>query len=95
MAAKKKKCLAGHEGCEKCNLHCCAIEPVRGAEIAAQARSGASWARQLAYGPGCICGAGTRTLEAATALKGEGPGTPTGRCAAHPGGTVHREGEES
>ena len=44
MAAKKKACLAGHPGCEKCNLHCCAITPERGAEIAAQARSGTNWA---------------------------------------------------
>jgi hypothetical protein len=56
VAARKKTCLAGHEGCEKCNLHCCAITPERAAEIAAQARSGTNWAEVVNYGGACICG---------------------------------------
>lgn len=56
MAAKKKACLAGHLGCEKCNLHCCAITPARGAEIAAQARSGTNWAAVTPVRPVCVCG---------------------------------------
>ena len=56
MAAKKKACLAGHEGCEKCGLHCCAITPERAVQIRAQARSGINWAEVTPRGPACVCG---------------------------------------
>lgn len=56
MAAKKKACLAGHEGCEKCSMHCCAITPARGAEIAALAASGTNWAEVSHPGAACQCG---------------------------------------
>jgi hypothetical protein len=47
MAAKKglaKDCLAGHETHPLCHLHCCAITPERGAQIATDARSRTNWA---------------------------------------------------
>lgn len=56
MATRKGKCLAGHDAHPDCNLHCCAITPERGAEIAAQARSGINWAELSHPGPACVCG---------------------------------------
>lgn len=60
MPPKKKTCMAGHvlevTKCEKCNLHCCAITPERGAEIRAQARSGTNWAEVVGARPVCVCG---------------------------------------
>lgn len=60
--AKPKTCLAGHEKCEKCNMHCCAITPERGAEIAAQARSGAHREDYSHSGPACQCGLRSSTV---------------------------------
>ena len=34
-----------------------AEEDVRGAQIAADARSGTNWASRYTYGPACVCGA--------------------------------------
>lgn len=74
---------------------------IRGDQIREDARSGRNWAEAEAassnsptgpYGATCICGAGRRTLFAATALQGV-HGRPTGLCARHPGGTVHRESD--
>ena len=59
----------------------------RGSQIAVDARSGTNWAEEKAYGPACICGAGSRTNYAALALKGV-YGQPSGMCALHPGGSV-------
>lgn len=56
MAAKRKTCLAGHENCEKCSMHCCAITPARGAEIATQASSRTNWAEASHPGAACQCG---------------------------------------
>lgn len=56
MAVKRKACLAGHPGCEKCTMHCCNITPERGAEIAEQGQSGANWAGLSHPGAACECG---------------------------------------
>ena len=81
-----KKCAAGHKSCTGRGPYC--VAPGRAAEIDAQARSGENWASIVAYGPGCICGAGQRTLDAAIGLKGALT-DPRGLCARHPGGSVH------
>jgi hypothetical protein len=78
VAAKKKACLAGHEGCEKCTMHCCSITPERAAEIAAQARSGTNWADAVNAGPACRCG------KRRTPWIAEGGGFDDGTCPRHP-----------
>jgi len=91
------KCQVGHKGCT-CGMMCCQVTDERGAEIAADARSGRNWAEETkatpvgAYGPTCICGAGERLQRAALAFRGL-HGVPTGRCPRHPGGTVARKSE--
>lgn len=94
MAAKKclKAGIGDHPKSCACSMSCCSVTVERNAQIALDARSGHNWAEEKGDGPGCICGAGTRTLLAATAFKGV-HGQPAGRCAVHPGGTVHRQGE--
>lgn len=51
-----------------------AEEDARGAQIAADARSGRNWASELDYGPACVCGAfpagSTVTHAGTTTLKG-------------------------
>lgn len=80
------KCQNGHKGCT-CGMMCCQVTDERGAQIAADARSGRNWAEEKGDGPGCICGAGGRTNFAALALKA--PLTsPSGMCARHRGGSV-------
>jgi len=44
----------------------------RGAQIAADARSGTNWASQVDYGPACVCGAFLR-----------GPALEKGKCYRH------------
>ena len=85
------KCGVGHKGCT-CGMMCCQVTAERGAQIAQDARSGRNWAEEKSDGPGCICGAGERTLYAATALQGV-HGRPSGMCAVHPGGTVQRRSQ--
>jgi hypothetical protein len=62
----------------------------RGAQIAADARSGRNWASEAPVTPACTCGAGERLLLAARAFRGL-HGRPDGRCSRHPGGTVARK----
>ena len=62
----------------------------RGAQIAADARSGRNWASAAPVRPACTCGAGERLYEAAVALRGK-HGIPTRNCTRHPGGTVERK----
>lgn len=65
------------------------IDADRLAEIRRDAHSGRNWAREADVGAACICGAGMRTFAAASAMMGA-HGRPTGTCARHPGGTIHR-----
>lgn len=57
MARRKKECLAGHEGCN-CTMMCCSFQPERGIAIAREAKEShpGQWARELNYGPACVCG---------------------------------------
>lgn len=63
------------------------ISPERLAEISADAHSGRNWASESPVRPACLCGAGSRTQDAAQALKGL-HGRPSGLCPRHPGGSV-------
>ncbi|HKZ21183.1 MAG TPA: hypothetical protein VJQ57_13865 [Acidimicrobiia bacterium] len=59
MAAKRKRCEAGHDpssNCSTCGMHCCTITPERGQEIADLARSGTNWAEVAQRGAACQCG---------------------------------------
>lgn len=54
--AAPKTCPAGHPGCDKCNMHCCAITPERAAEIRASVLSGTHKEDTSHSGPACQCG---------------------------------------